>query len=337
MFASLSVLSNDIARLFEQKKRPKVVVVGYGWASAAFVHSVDKSKYDLHVVSTRTKRFNQPQLISLFKPTYTEPPKDLVLTEDECIAVDEQARLISGRSQNYNYDYLVVASGSEPNDYGIPGVKEHCLTFKTEQDLERLVTLLPSVNPINVIGAGPTGIELAIKLKRMGNIVKLIEATPDILPGFSNSMKDIVKATLEQNDIAVERGQKITSVSSSFITQNAIDIPITGPVIWTCGVKPTDFMRHLGKPDEFLSVKSAIFAIGDCATGRGPPTAQNAEQQGLYLAKRFNSDFQGQPYKFTEFARVLDVGDGLLIEKNGYVVKIPDFLKSFVYFVINNK
>ncbi|MES9929507.1 MAG: FAD-dependent oxidoreductase, partial [Candidatus Thiodiazotropha sp. 6PDIVS] len=90
---------------------------------------------------------------------------------------DKGEELIPSRS--FSYDYLVFAVGSVSNDFGIPGVQEHCLMLDTKSQatrfqqelLEALIRANTQNTPLKegqldvaIIGAGATGVELAAQL-----------------------------------------------------------------------------------------------------------------------------------------------------------------------------
>jgi NADH dehydrogenase FAD-containing subunit len=339
MFGGFSVLSTHISQFLESRdvtSRPRVIVVGYGWAGSSFVNSLNKDKYSVQVISERPRRLNQPKLIHLFAATYREPPNSITVLQDTVLKIDEVERKVTSSTKSYEYDYLVVASGAEPNDFGTKGVKENCLLFKTEQDLETLKNRLTPQKPVMIAGAGPTGIELAFKLKTMNHPVTILEADKTILPGFSNQMKDLVMSLLEEKNIRVLTNSQIKSMNAkSFITSLG-DVPHDDALaIWTCGVKPTQFMPTRGVADKQLMIKPNIYAIGDCVRGHGPPTAQNAKQQGRFLAEYFNSDFKKRDYEYEERGRVLDVEDRILLERAGAVVQLPSLAREIFYAFID--
>ena len=108
----------------------------------------------------------------------------------------------------------------------------------------------------------------------------------------------------------------------------------TGLLIWTCGQKPVEFVRNnpaLIKPDANLKVSDSVFAIGDCIQGHGPPTAQNATQQGIYLAASFNNDFKDlTPYKFKEKGRIIDTPSCIYVEVAGTLYTFPPFFRFII-------
>jgi NADH dehydrogenase FAD-containing subunit len=338
MARSTATIFDRLLGLYEDSQsqhKPNVVVVGSGWGAAAFVDNIDKSKYNLQIISQDRQRLNQPRMIHDFSPTYKKLKVEPVI--DKCMAIDRNQKWILGHNAVYAYDYLVLATGSEPNDFGTKGVQKYCYMFKSASDLERLKSQLDTPRNVTVIGAGPTGIELAFKLQSLGHTVTLLEASTQILPGFSQQMQTETSKLLESHKIAVHLNTKITEV-----TESSIHTP-NGPVqrdqicIWTCGVKPTEFVRKLTpegrqlKTDDTLKFDSNIYALGDIVAARGPPTAQNAKQMGHYLASHFNNNFAETPYKYSEKGRVIDIESTILVEYMGHVIHLPPLFRAVLY------
>ena len=340
-----------------KKTKPTVLVVGYGWGSSAFTDRLDRSKYDLKIVSTTPYRFNQPRMIEalspgfdnhdyvseffdfpfqLSNPLYKEPISTIPLIQDTCISVNTQDKTVQGNKAIYPYDYLVISTGSEPNDFGIPGVQENCLMFKTESDLNKLRETLDNQSSAIVLGAGPTGLELACKLRALNKSVMVVEASNTILPGFSKDFQDLAFKHLQSKNIDLKLNSPVTAIQKTEIQTKTGSIPSNQPVIWTCGIKPVPFVRTLAYPKQHLPVNIQllfspnVYAIGDSITGKGPPTAQNAKQQGHYLATLFNKDFIHTWYKYHEQGRVLDIATGYIVEIQGHVFHVPSWLSFLV-------
>ena len=312
-------------------QKPKVVVVGSGWAGHAFVSGVDRSVYDVQVVSERESRLNQPHMISLWKATHTEMP--VPVTVDSCVSVDVESKRVVGKKGGYRYDYLVVATGSEPNTFGLPGVAEHCLMCKTDADLVRLQSTLKAGEGVTVLGAGPTGVELACKLKSLGHPVRIVEGGSTVLPGFSPTFQTAVLGILADKGIWLLMEQKITGVTSTAIQTKEGDVTDASLKVWTCGVRPTGLFRDLkalGPVDASLRLggRPDVFAIGDCA---GRPTAQSARQQGEYLARQFNRRFPGGAFEYKELGRIVDLEDRFVVEVGGFVFTVSSALRPVIH------
>jgi len=354
LFPSLSALiSNtiEIPRTRPQSKK-ELLVVGYGWGADAFLNRIDHDKYSIRVVSSRTARLDQPHMIAALSSGVMDPAPSTVgydeaIKTDTCHTIDASNNLVISDRSLYKYDILVVAVGSESNDFRIPGVRDFCRSFKSETDLQSLRAQIPSKTSAVVMGAGPTGVELACKLRSMGLTVSIVEAAEQILPGFSETMKKRTHQILAENDITVYSHHPITAVTKDAIVTKKVAIPYSADsdlLIWTCGIQPVPLVRKFtgGRPfqvDGNLKVIGTenIYALGDVIAGpgprpsRGPPTAQAATQQGAYLASYLNGT---AIYDFTykEKGRILDLTYGYLVEVAGISFYIPaDYFQNVTF------
>lgn len=326
----------------QQPQKPSVLVVGYGWGSHAFLQKLDTTKYAVQVVSEREGRLNQPSMISSLHATYTAPPPSLNYVRDTCVSLDAAVSVVKGASgARYSYDYLVISVGSEANDFRIPGVRDNCMMCKTGEDIAAIRALSEKESHATIFGAGPTGLELACRLHSAGLEVAVYEAADTILPGFSEAFKKKAARQLCAMGITVHLGTPIVAVGADAIqTKDGVSHPCSSFKVWTCGIQPVGFARGLGLGsgvDDRLAWNgyTNVFGLGDCIR-RPPPTAQNAVQQGHFLAELFNSDFtQGakgakgakgiQGYSFRELGRALDMTEGVLVEIWGIVLYFPYF------------
>jgi len=188
------------------------------------------------------------------------------------------------------------------------------------------------------MGAGPTGIELACCLRSMGLTVSIVEASDKILPGFSTAMQQHTEKILKEKGITVHRGSPILGVTEDTIRTKSGNLPWSSSdlLVWTCGVQPVPLMRPF-RVNSSLQVEgtSNVWAMGDCVASCsrvvGPPTAQNASQQGVYLADQLNGQ-ENNPYSYHELGRVLDLTYGFLIEIFGVCFYIPaDFFMQVAF------
>jgi NADH dehydrogenase FAD-containing subunit len=134
---------------------------------------------------------------------------------------------------------------------------------------------------------------------------------------------------LKESGIELLVGCAVKEISADVIHTSTGSL-VRNNTIWTSGVKAPDFVSRDGfnKVGPQLQVvnMNSVFAIGDIVAGRhGPPTAQNAVQQGKFLASYFNSDFAAEhpPYKYNEFCKILHTNDSIYIEYDGTTFILP--------------
>lgn len=179
-------------------------------------------------------------------------------------------------ARSFPYDTLVVAIGSQSNDFGIPGVAEHAVRLETTADARlfhrRMVNacirahaqqgpLAPDQLQVAIIGAGATGVELAAELHRtMREIVAygldridpdkdlhvhLIEASERILPGLPPRLSRSACQLLERLGVEVHIAAKVTRVGAHCVRlDSGREIPAEF-VVWAAGVKAADFLRDI--------------------------------------------------------------------------------------------
>lgn len=173
-----------------------------------------------------------------------------------------------------------------------------------------------------IVGGGPTGVEFAAELNdliehdirkafpslfRLTSIT-LIESSSHILGAFDRNLAEYTLRLFERKNIRVIRGFAVTRVLKDVVVLHDGRLVPFGVLILSTGIGPTRMMQGLDFPkdksqriltDEELRVVGTknIFAAGDCATietKRLPATAQIAQQEGRFLAKRFNSLMKGK-------------------------------------------
>jgi NADH dehydrogenase FAD-containing subunit len=319
----------------ETNEKPTILVAGYGWGAHAFLSEIDPHIFDVTVVSERDRRLNQNEMISPLRASYT--PALVPVITDTCVSIDSDKSIVQGTKQQYPYDYLVIATGSEVNDFGIAGVRTFCSPCKTGEDMEAIrASVKAGITKATVLGAGPTGVELAMSLRCHGvPSVRIVEGGNQILPGFSDTMRSRTLSHLKAKGIDLQLDRPIQAITADAIVTKtgSLSVSSTELLVWTCGVRPVSFVRSIGGSggraltvdDHLCFSASNIYAIGDSIAGRGPPTAQNARQQGSYLAQHFNAGFKTkEPYRYQELGRCLDLTEGLLIEVLGCSFFIPN-------------
>jgi len=264
------------------------------------------------------------------------------------------------RAVSIHYDFLVVSLGSETNFFGMSDVEKHAYTIKNLNDAmtirNRVIDMLEQAenesDPILknslltfvIVGGGFAGIETAGEImdllldarKYYPNIKKseikviVLEALPNILPGFSEKLAKYAHNLLTKHGIEIRLKTAVTSFDGYEIkmkkleekTENEKASEIravqTRTMIWTAGVTPVNtikrsmFKTERGKiiVNDFLEVTEfpGVFAIGDCALFVDPitekpfaPTAQLAEAQAKVAAYNLHSLIRHKDLKKFEY------------------------------------
>jgi len=188
-------------------EKPRLVILGTGWASFRVLCDIDSSKYNVYVVSPRNHLLFTPMLASSALGTVNQrsicqPVRPVAVKkkgqyfESKVRLIDKSTKKVhcvthNGQEYDIPYDKLVVGVGFQPNDFGIPGVKDHALFMKETNDatvfkdhvLQRLEEAsywhaldsnlemskeeeakVKELLTFVIVGGGPTGVELAGEL-----------------------------------------------------------------------------------------------------------------------------------------------------------------------------
>ena len=191
--------------------------------------------------------------------------------------VDEDGREVIGRHR-IRYDYLVLAVGSVSNDFGVPGVRQHCLSLESRADADRFrrrllnqclkVSRLMSADPssdararIAIVGGGATGVELAAELYSAADAlgfyglevfdrkrlqVTLIEAGPRILPALPEKLAAAAHAELEALGVRVLTATQVVEATDDAIVTKGGERIEAELKVWAAGVKGADFLKEIG-------------------------------------------------------------------------------------------
>lgn len=208
-----------------------------------------------------------------------------------------------------DYDTLIVAIGSEANDFGTPGVAEHCwridarqqaVAFNRELRLRMAQCLAQGTQlSVAIVGGGATGVELSAELVQLtdtlaayggGDLaqrmtVTLAEAGPRLLPAFPEDISVASKSRLEALGIHVLLGAQVSAAEAdALVLKDGRRIPAALKV-WAAGVKAPDLLANLDgletnranqlvvTPQLCTTRDPRIFAVGDCAS-LTPPGAR---------------------------------------------------------------
>src|SRR3954453_6164255 len=302
----------------------RVVIVGAGFGGLETVYRLAGAPVLVTLVDRRNHHLFQPLLYqvataALGPAEIAWPVRYLLRGRPEVTTllatvtgVDTNARSVTlDGGDSLPYDTLVLATGARHAYFGhaewepfAPGLKtlEDATTLRRriliafedaerERDPERRAALLTFV----IIGAGPTGVELAGTIAELAqdtlppdfrNIdtrkarVVLIEAGPRVLAGFADELSAYAQASLQGLDVEVMLGQPVTECTADHVVYggNTLD---TKTIIWAAGVRASPAAEWLGAPTDRagrLQVEPEltvpghpeIFAIGDTVAINGP-------------------------------------------------------------------
>jgi NADH dehydrogenase len=355
-----------------QHTRKNVVIVGAGFAglNAAKVLS-NHSAIAVTLIDRLNHHLFQPLLyqvaMAALSPADIAAPIRSILSKSRNVhvlqatasAIDVSGRKVITDVEHLAYDYLVLSCGARHAYFGhdewevrAPGLKSlsQATEIRTrvlsafeaaerESEPERQRALLTFV----VIGAGPTGVELAGAIGEMSRYtlardfrridprstrVVLLEAGPRILPSFTE--KSALRATrdLESLGVEVRVNSKVTGVSADGIGLGDESIH-AATVLWAAGVRASEIGRSLGVacdpagrvivgPDLSIPGHPEIFVVGDLARAIDPKTKQAfpgvatvAIQQGVYVARTILAEQAGrprQPFDFVDLGQMATIG-----------------------------
>jgi NADH dehydrogenase len=202
------------------------------------------------------------------------------------------------------YDTLVIAIGSESNDFDTPGVREHAFTIDNPWQANlfhrRLVNEcfransanVGAVLPIAIVGAGATGVELAAEMHNTTRVlaafglehfdperqirISVIEAGPRILPGLPQYLADETSRVLGRLGVQVLVNEKVVEVTPDAVKTATGHEVASRFTVWAAGIRCARVLATLGletnrinqlivRPTLQATRDDAIFALGDCA------------------------------------------------------------------------
>ena len=271
----------------------KIIIVGAGFAGLQAAKGLTTSSFDVTIIDKNNYHLFQPLLYQvatagLSPADIAAPIRNIFRSQqnpkvilDELIGINPQLNQIKTRNNTYIYDFLVIATGSEPSyfghdqwknfSYGLKNIKdatsmrtkilkafEKAERIKNKNDLDKLMKFV-------LIGGGPTGVEMAgaiaelskkILTKEFTTIdtktakIILLEAGPNILPTASHSLSIYAQKTLEKLGVEVKCNTSVKNISESLVETNAETIDAE-TIIWCAGVKASPVKSWINvKTDE---------------------------------------------------------------------------------------
>ncbi len=358
---------------------PRVVILGGGFGGLYAARALAGADVRVTVVDRRNHHLFQPLLYqvataALAAPDVAAPIRSILRRQHnatvllaEVQSVETAARRVHLGDAVLDYDYLIVATGMESAYFGrddwarfAPGLKSledafeiRCrilMAFehaeRAEDDAERMAWLT-----FAVIGAGPTGVELAGALREIAtktltrdfrNIdprttrVVLVDLAERVLPTFPASLSKKAHVMLERRGIELRLGQRVLNLDDTGVELSHGRLRAR-TVLWAAGVQPSAVARTLDAPlakdgrvevDADLSIPGhpEVFVIGDLAAVRRddggwvPGMAPAAIQEARAAASNLLRDLRGEerrPFRYRDPGLLATIGRAAAVARLG--------------------
>ena len=361
-------------------KRKKVVVVGGGFAGIQLVRKLDSRYFDVLLIDKLNHHQFQPLFYqvatSQIEPSSISFPlrnifnykKQLQIRMAEVENVDQLTNTIQTTIGSFSYDYLVLAVGCKTNFFGNQNIEKNALTLKSTYDaitirnhiLETFEKIISSSEEereslfnLVIVGAGPTGVELAGAFAEIKKHVLpkdyrgidfsrfkifLIEGSKNTLNNMSEKAKSASKSYLTKMGVEILTEKIVKDYDGQKVILNDGNVIHTKTVIWAAGVTGnvltgfsgealTNTNRFKVDRQNKLIGSENVYAIGDIALmetpsyPKGHPQLANvAINQAKLLANNLKSLQQEGRQKDFEYR---DLGSMATIGTNKAVVDLP--------------
>lgn len=372
---------------------PRVVVIGGGFAGLQLVRRLRKEPFQVVLIDKHNYHTFQPLLYQVatsgLEPDSIGYPirkifeghKNFFFRMAEVEHILPAERKVRTSIGDLNYDHLVIATGSDTNFFGNTGLERYAMPMKSIPEALNIRSLMlqnfeeallisdlderETLMNIAIVGAGPTGVELAgaiselrkhilphdypdLDVRRMS--VHLIEAGDRVLAGMSESSSEDALQSLKRLDVEVWLNTMVEDYDGKIVTTKDGKKFRTRTLIWAAGVQgappegiPAEQLARgkRVKVDRYHQVFGLenVYAVGDVAMmeteayPKGHPmVASVAIQQAQHLADNLVKSLKGKTPK--EFVYD-DPGSMATIGRNRAVVDLPKFhfKGAFAWFV----
>lgn len=357
---------------------PHVVILGGGFAGLACARELGGTPIRVTVVDRNNYHLFVPLLYqvataALSPADIAQPIRRILHRHDnievvlgEACDIDAHAqRLLLADGSSIHFDRLVVATGSRYNYFGNPEWETLAPGLRTIEDARLLRSRIlrafelaereidasrrAELMAIVVVGAGPTGVEMAGAIAELAHYtlardfrhvdpasanILLVEAGDRILASFPEELAKYAMRRLERLGVEIATGQSVSSLDGNTVVIGDRKLR-AGTVIWAAGIRASPATSWLNaecdpggrvrvQPDFSVPGCPHIYVLGDSASivdeqsGRPlPALAQVAQQQGRHLGRSLARSLTGSP-PLSAF-RFRDRGNTAIIGRNAAI------------------
>lgn len=371
-------------------KKPRVIIIGGGFAGIALAKKLRNKNVQVVLLDKHNYHTFQPLLYqvatggleagSIAYPIrkVIQEYKDFYFRLTSVKEIDTVNQKIISEIGDLHYDYLVIATGSKTNYFGNKDIERYSMSMKTIpqslnirslilENFEQAVLIKDEVERnmlINfvIVGAGPTGVELAGALAEMKKAIlqkdypdldiakmqiNLVQGDGRVLDTMSEKSSAAAEKFLVDLGVKVWKNVRVTNYDGKTVTTNSDLTFETATVIWAAGVQGAKIAgldsKSLVERVERIRVNQYnqvagyenIFAIGDIASMETelfphghPMMAQPAIQQGKLLGENLIKLINKKPMTAFEYN---NKGSMATIGRNLAVVDLPRYHFSGVF------
>jgi NADH dehydrogenase len=377
-------------------RTPHVVIVGGGFAGLNAAKELRRAPVRVTVVDRRNHHLFQPLLYQVATAALNASEiaspirrilrhhKNTTVILGNAYAIDVERRRVILRDGELAYDFLIVATGATHSYFGhdewekaAPGLK----TIEDALEIRRRVLIAFEVAEresnhdarrawltFAIIGAGPTGVEMAGALAEISRRVLdrdfrhiqpqtarviLIEAAPRVLPAMSEVSSASARRQLERLGVEVIAGKAVTEVDDAGVTIAGGERIATRTAIWAAGVTASPLAQSLKvpidqagrvivEPDLTVPGVPEVYVVGDLSSFTHgstavPGMASAAIQEGRHAARNIIGTIRGsarERFHYRNKGLLATVGRAAAVAEFGRI-RIHGFIAWLVWLLVH--